>query len=174
MKRFNLILNIILLTFIVFGTSLFAQSQRSLNNKGVEQYDKGKFADAEVNFKKSVDKNPKDFTTNFNLGDAYYKQQNYKDAIKAYQSALAESKSNDEKAKVYHNIGNSLLKSKQIEQSINAYKNSLRLNPNDDQTKYNLSYALSLLKNQKKNQKQDKNNKNNKNQKDKNKTAESE
>ena len=35
-----------------------------------------------------------------------------------------------------------------LKNSIEAYKNSLRNNPNDEDTRYNLSYALSKLKQQ--------------------------
>jgi Ca-activated chloride channel homolog len=159
----KIFINIILLVFISTFGMMYAQ--RSVVNKGVDQYKKGEFADAEANFKKGVEEDSKNFAANFNLGDALYKQQRYDDAIKSYSSALAEAKGNVEKAKVYHNIGNSLLKDKKIKESIGAYKNSLMLNPNDNETKYNLSYALSLLKNQKNN----KNNKNDKNQKNKQK-----
>ncbi|MFZ2863603.1 MAG: tetratricopeptide repeat protein, partial [Ignavibacteriaceae bacterium] len=96
---------------------------------------------------------------------AYYKQEKYEDAIKSFQSALEVAKDNDRKAKAYHNIGNSLLKNNKIEQSIEAYKNALKYNPDDSDTKYNLSYALELLKNQNKDQQ----NKNDKDNKDKNK-----
>jgi Ca-activated chloride channel homolog len=154
-----------LLTFSALSV-LQAQSLRSLNNNGVEKYKDKKFADAEVNFKKGLDKEPANFITNFNLGDAYYQQQRYDEALNSYKAALSQAKTKNEKAKVYHNIGNSLLKSKQIKESIEAYKNSLKLNPNDEETKYNLSYALDLLKNQKNQQKQnqDKNQQQNKDQ----------
>jgi tetratricopeptide (TPR) repeat protein len=90
--------------------------------------------------------------------------------MKSYQSALSQAKTKNEKAKVYHNIGNSLLKSNQIQESIDAYKNSLKLNPNDEETKYNLSYALSMLKNQQNQNKQnqDKNQQNKDQNKDQN------
>ncbi len=155
--------------FLSCNYYLNAQSVRNLNNKGVDLYKEGKFADSEVNFKKGALKDPKTFETNFNLGDAYYKQGRYDDAIKSYQSALSETESSTQKAKVFHNIGNSLLKDKKIKESIGAYKNSLKLNPNDEETKYNLSYALSMLKNQQNNKQQNKNDKNNKNNKDQNK-----
>jgi tetratricopeptide (TPR) repeat protein len=148
-------------------SALHAQSVRSLNNSGVDKYKEKKFADAEINFKKGLDKAPDNFITNFNLGDAYYQQKRYEEALKSYQSALAQTKSDNEKAKVYHNIGNSLLKSNQIKESIEAYKNSLKLNPDDEDTKYNLSYALSMLKNQK-NQKNQKKQNQDKNQQNKN------
>ena len=85
--------------------------------------------------------------------------QKYDDAIKSYQSAFENAKDNESRAKVFHNVGNSLLKSNKIEESVEAYKNALKFNPNDQDTKYNLSYALELLKNKDKN-KQDKNDQN--------------
>lgn len=146
---------------LLFGISEpYAQSLRSLNNNGVEKYKDKKFADAEVNFKKGLDKAPANFITNFNLGDAYYQQKRYDEALKSYQTALNQTQTKTEKAKVYHNIGNSLLKSNQFKESIDAYKKSLRLNPDDEETKYNLSYALSMLKNQQNQKNQDKNQQN--------------
>ena len=143
----------------LFVSQVNAQSARSLNNDGVDLYKDGKFADAEVNFKKSLEKTENNFKGNFNLGDAYYKQKRYEEALKSYQKALTESKDKLDKAKVYHNIGNSLLKSKKIKESIEAYKNSLKLNPNDDDTKYNLSYAFSMLNKDKNKNQQNKDNK---------------
>ncbi len=169
-------LNIILILFAISSVT-FSQSLRSLVNKGVDLYKEGKPSDAEVNFKKGLEKSPKNYTASFNLGDAYFKQKRFDEAIKSYQKALAESKTNEQKAQVYHNIGNSLLKDKKIDQSIAAYKQALKLNPNDPDTKYNLSYALSQKNNQKNNKNKDKNNKdkdknknnkNNKNQQNKN------
>ncbi len=148
------------------GGILFAQSIRSSVNKGVDLYKEKKFVDSEVEFKKGLEKSPKNFQANFNLGDSYYKQGKYQAALRSYAAALSRTKNPVLKSKVYHNIGNALLKSKKIKQSIGAYADALKLNPTDNSTKYNLSYALSLLKHQNKNQKQqNKNNKNNKNNK---------
>ncbi len=160
----NIIYAAILL--IAFNTTLNAQSTRSLVNEGVDLYKKGKMNDAEVNFKKGVSKSPKNLQANFNLGDAYYKNKRFKEAINAFNKALLTSKDKIFKSKVYHNIGNSYLKQKKLKESIEAYKNALKLNPNDKETKYNLSYALQQMKNNK--SKKNKNDKNNKN-KDKNK-----
>ncbi len=160
----NIILGVILLSSVALP-----QSTRELINKGVDLYKEGKVTDAEVNFKKGLEKAPKNYIANFNLGDAYYKEQRFDEAIKSYQKALAESKTSNQKAEVYHNIGNSLLKDKKIDESIEAYKQALKLSPGDPETKYNLSYALSQKNNQQnKNQNKDKNknDKNKKNNKD--------
>jgi len=149
----------IVMLIIITSASLFAQSTRGLVNDGVDLYKEQKFADAEVNFKKGTEKNPESFEAKFNLGDAYYKQQRYDEAIKTFQSSFVNAKNDEEKAKIFHNIGNSFLKSQKIKESIGAYKEALKLNPNDQETKYNLSYALNMLKNPGQNQQQDDQNK---------------
>jgi len=160
MKRFF----IFVFLFTLTNLSSFAQSERKLNNDGVELYNQKKFSDAELNFRKAIEKNQNSFPPRFNLGNSYYKQENYEESIKNYQELLQKTDDKELKSKLYHNIGNSYLKSNKIEQSIEAYKNALKLNPNDMDTKYNLSYALSLLKN---NQQQNQKNQNQQNQNDK-------
>ena len=136
-------------SFIFIAVSVVnAQSIRSLMNEGVALYDGKKFADAEVNFRKGLEKEPDNFIAHFNLGDSYFKQEKYEDAVKSYQNALSKTNDDRYKAKTHYNIGNSLLKSGKLKESIEAYKNSLKLNPNDNDAKYNISYALKLLQQQ--------------------------
>ncbi len=153
--------------FLLFITgmplSTYAQSLRELVNEGVEKYNGKKYNDSEVDFRKGLEKDSKNFNANFNLGDSHYKQGRYDEAMKSFQLALKNTNDNDYKAKAYHNIGNSLLKTEKYQESIDAYKNALKLNPNDQETKYNLSYALNMLKQQKE-QKQQNKNKDDKNQ----------
>lgn len=148
----------VLILFVIGSQQSFSQSLRGLVNEGVENYNEGNFSDAEVNFKKGVEKSPESFEAKFNLGDAYFKQERFDDAIKSYNSAMAFAKDDMEKARVHYNIGNSLLKAQEIKESIEEYKKSLKLNPGDQEAKYNLSYALELLKN-KDDQQQQKNDK---------------
>lgn len=151
------------LLLLTTGTNSFSQSARGLINEGVDLYQEQKFTDAEVNFKKGTELDPESFEAKFNLGDAYFKQQRYDEAVKTYQDAFASAKTDEQRAKVYYNIGNSLLKAQKVKESIGAYKESLKLNPNDPEAKYNLSYALNLLKNQQQqNQQQQNDNKDNK------------
>ncbi|MGE5398938.1 MAG: tetratricopeptide repeat protein [Ignavibacteriales bacterium] len=163
-KIYGTIVIVPVLLLLVLPGAAKAQSVRGLVNDGVELYNKQKYSDSEVNFKKGVEKVPNNFNAYFNLGDAQYKQERYDEALKTYQQALSKTTDKSLKAKTFHNIGNSLLKSQKLQESVDAYKKALRLNPNDQETKYNLSYALNLLK-QKNDKKQDQKN----NQQDKNK-----
>ena len=151
------------LIVFVFVFNGFAQANRSTINDGVDKYDEKKYTDAEVDFRKVVENSPKNFEANFNLGTSYYKQEKYEDAIKSFTSSLESAENNENRAKVYHNIGNSLLKSNKLEESVEAYKTALKFNPNDQDTKYNLSYALEMLKNKDKDKDKNDKNKNDKN-----------
>ena len=158
MKKYFIVIFILLLVV----ANLNAQSKRTLNNDGVDAYKANKFADAEVKFKKSLEKDPNGFEGHFNLGDAYYKQGRYDEAIQAYKNSLSFTDNKENKSRVFHNVGNSLLKQQKYQESIGAYKNALKANPEDLETKYNLSYALNMMK-------QDQNKQNQQNKNDKNK-----
>lgn len=152
---------VILLLVIFFSVTLFAQSARSLNNDGVDLYKDKKFSDAEVKFKKSLEKSPELFQGHFNLGDSFYKQGRYDEAIQSFKKGISLTDDKEKKSKAFHNIGNSLLKQQKYQEGIEAYKNALRSNPNDLETKYNLSYALNMMKqNQNKQNQQNKDDKN--------------
>jgi len=146
----NKSLNIVMMFFIILILISFnsALAQRAEINEGVELYNSEKYADAEVSFKKGKEKDPKNFEAHFNLGDAYYKQERYEDALKEFYSSLELTEEQELKAKTYHNIGNSLLKSQKYKESIEAYKNALKINPDDMETKYNISYALKQMEKQ--------------------------
>ncbi len=164
-QRILKLLELPFIGLLLLTSVLSAQSKRGLNNDGVDLYKEKKFTDAEVKFKKSLEKDPEMFQGHFNLGDAYYKEGRYDEAIQSYKNSLQFTDDKEEQAKVYHNIGNSLLKEQKYQEGIGAYKNSLKQNPDDLETKYNLSYALNMLK-QNQQQKQNKDDKNKEKNKD--------
>lgn len=156
--------SLFLLSVLLVSTPAFAQTKRELNNDGVDLYKTKKYADAEVKFKKGLEKDPEMFQGHFNLGDAYYKQGRYDEAIQSYKNSLQFTEDKEKHSKVYHNIGNSLLKQQKYQESIGAYKNALKQNPDDLETKYNLSYALNMMKQDQQKNKNDKNKDKNKDQ----------
>ena len=151
-------------TFLYVTSS--AQSERKLVRDGNQMYKDKKYSDAEVNYKKSLGVNKDSKPAQFNLGDAYYKQGKFDDACKQFE-AISGDKNLDksEQAQAFHNLGNSYLQSKKYNESIQAYKNALKLNPKDNDTRYNLAYAQSMLQQQQQ-QQQQQNKDQNKDQKD--------
>jgi Ca-activated chloride channel homolog len=158
--------SILIFSFVTLNLS--AQKDKNLVRQGNRLYENKKYSDAEVAYKKALEKQSNSISASYNLGNALYKQEKMQDAADQY-SHLADNKnlSKQQLGMVYHNIGNSLLQSQKIEESIDAYKKALRNNPGDLETKYNLAFAQRLLKNQPKQKQQNKQDK--KDQKDKDK-----
>jgi tetratricopeptide (TPR) repeat protein len=151
--------------FLNIPLSVYAQSEANKNlEKGNTFYKSKKFNDAEVEYRKAIEKNQKGFEGKFNLGDALYKQGKYEDATKIFSELAATAKSKDQQALVQHNLGNSLLKQEKYQESADAFKKSLKALPQDDETRYNLAYALKMIPKQQQQQKQDQQNKDNKKQ----------
>jgi len=159
------------LVFIFMFMNINAQSLRGLVNDGVDEYEENKFAEAEVNFKKGIESDLESFESRFNLGDAIYKQGRFEEALEEFKNSMPLVETDEEKAGIFHNIGNTFIKSQKLQESIAAYREALKLNPNDMETKYNLSYALKQMQNQQDNQqnKQNQDNKDNKDQEQENK-----
>lgn len=153
---------------VMFSFPVLAQNDRKFIKEGNKQYSENKYSDAEVLYRKALSKKSNSFEASFNTADALYKQGKFSDAAAIYDTLAASGASKSNLAKSYYNLGNSLIKSQKIQDGINAYKKSLRLNPNDMDTKVNLSYAYKLLKKQQDQQKKDQQNKDKQNQ-DKNK-----
>lgn len=127
-----------------------AQSASQLIKSGNKDYSTKKWSDAEVNYKKSLEKEKDNAVGRYNLGNAYYKQDHFEQSSREYQQLIdRKDVSDDQKAAAYHNLGNSLLQDKKYDESIQAFKQSLKLNPKDNDTRYNLAYAQSMLKQQK-------------------------
>ncbi len=138
----------------------FGQEERKYIRKGNEHYENQEFDKADESYKKALQFNSKSTKADFNLGDALYKQKKYAEAIQQFQKVAESSKDDELKAKSYHNIGNSYLESQKYQESIDAYKKALRLNPKDNETRYNYSYAMKKLKEQQKQNEQNKDDKN--------------
>lgn len=159
----------IILLLIAFNfLAVYAQEESSDVREGNKLYKSEKYVDAEVAYRKGLQKNQKSFEANYNLGNALFKQGKYPEALEQYQRSLSlQSPDKHKMAAAFHNTGNALLSDKKIQESINAYKMALKLNPTDDETRYNLAYAQMLLKKQQQNQdkNKDKNKDQNKDQK---------
>ena len=130
---------------------------------GNDAYEKGKYEDAEVGYKKALEKDSKSKEAHFDLGDAYYKEKRYDESAREYGNSASAMTDTREQAQSLYNIGNTLYQQNRYEDAAGAYRKSLRLNPKDDDTRYNLLMSQAKLKDQ-----QNKKNKDDKKDKNKN------
>lgn len=146
-----------------FSNFVMAQLNEKLElNEGVRSYEQGDYKTAEQHFLNSFNENPEYSTAIYNAGNAAYLDGNFESAREYYDQYINTIENKNEKAEALHNIGNTYLKNfkekkdgKSLAESINFYKESLRNNPSDEDTRYNLAYALNQLQQQ---QQQEKNN----------------
>ena len=146
------------LTSYIFPLTSTAQTDRQYVRQGNKQFEAGDYANAEVSYRKAVEKNPRNPQAAYNLGNALMAQKKDSAAIEQFQSAARMETNPLRKYQSFHNIGVICQTHKMYGEAIEAYKSALRLNPNDDETRYNLV----LCKHQK--QKQDQNKQNQQNQ----------
>ena len=131
------------------------QDFRKLVREGNRQYNAGKAVEAETSYRGALAVDEKSNLATFNLGNAMYRQEKFEEAGKKFEEAALGTSDKMEKAKAFHNLGNSYLQQQKFKESIEAYKQALRNNPNDLETKYNLSFAMNMLKQKEQQQKQD-------------------
>ncbi len=139
---------------VLLSSTAFAQTDRQYVRDGNKAFRAGDYANAEVAYRKAVEKNPRNPQAVFNLGNALFAQKKDSAAVQQYEQAAKLETNPKRRAMSYHNIGVVCQSHKMYSEAIDAYKEALRLTPNDDETRYNLA----LCKRQQKNQnKQDQN-----------------
>jgi Ca-activated chloride channel family protein len=141
--------------------SATAQTDRQYIRQGNKQFRMGDYPNAEVSYRKAIEQNPKNPQASFNLVNALMAQKKDSAAVTQFENASRLETNPLRKAQSFHNIGVICQTHKMYGEAIEAYKNALRLNPNDDETRYNLV----LCKHQKQKQDQQKQNQGNDDQK---------
>jgi len=163
--RFHERTGILILIFMVFFTGYsFAQADKKLIRQGNKEYEKNRYPESEIFYRKAIDKNKESADAVFNSGDALYKQKKYEDAGNQFIETHKMNEDKIKKSTSLYNLGNSFLMANKLQESIEAYKNSLKLKPDNPEAKYNLAYAQDLLRKQQQEQQQQQQNKDNKDQ----------
>lgn len=154
--------NILFILSLLMCITSFAQNKKSLLRDGNELYTDSSFNEAEMQYRKSLEKDQDYFNASFNLADAVYKQERYEESSALFDALKDDAPTEVDLAKVYHNLGNSLVKEQKLEEAINAYKSALRINPKDKDTRHNLALAHQQKQQQEQQQEQEQENKENK------------
>lgn len=158
LRKKYVMLGLMFVSVAVYGQ----KTERDYLRSGNKLYKDSTFVNAEVDYRKALELEPKSTDAMYNLGNSLLMQQKAKEAMEQYEAASRIEKDKNKLAQIYHNMGVILQSSKQLPQCIEAYKQALRNNPKDDETRYNLALAQKQLKdqqqqnqNQNKDQKQD-------------------
>ena len=143
--------NRILLIFItlLFGIgSASAQKypERSLVRKGNRDFAKERYDRSIERYTKALEAAPEYFEAAYDVGGALYRTEKYEEAAKTLERIAADSTRTDqERAEAFYNLGNAQFKQEKYPEALESYKNSLRMNPADQEAKYNYAYTKRLL-----------------------------
>ena len=148
---------------LLVAMSLNAQTDRQYVQQGNKQFRFGDFANAEVSYRKALEKNDRNPQAIYNLGNALMAQNKDSAAVAEFEKSAKVETNGLRKSMAYHNMGVICQRHQMFGEAIEAYKQSLRLNPHDDETRYNLE----LCKRQQKQQDQNKDNQQQQNKDDK-------
>ena len=162
------------LLFISILMSFLSFSQDDLKRntyKGNIFYHDSEFEDAKYYYEKAVAESGFNFKANFNLANTYVRLEEFDKAIETYEKIAEYTNTNEKKAKIYHNIGNAYMFTlnqkegdepqkideavEKVDHAIDSYKSALRANSRDEETRYNLAYALLIKKKLDEQQKQE-------------------
>ena len=145
--------NIGLFFLLIAATTVDAQkAERDLIRKGNRMYNDSVYENAEVNYRKALEINPKSTVAMYNLANTLMQQNKLQEAMEQFAGAAKVEKEKPNLAQIYHNMGVIFQSQKDYAKAIEAYKESLRNNPKDDETRYNLALAQKLLKDQQQDQ----------------------
>jgi tetratricopeptide (TPR) repeat protein len=119
-----------------------AQSGREYMNMGFAQYEKGQYADAIVNYKKAIDAEKAIGNANSgltkstytNMGLAYAKQKNYKEAINCYNTVLQMDPVEFSKAYKYRGIAK--YESNDVAGALSDFNSAIKTNSNDAESMF--------------------------------------
>lgn len=126
-------------------------------------------------YREALKINPNNQKAHFNLGNSLYKnalqikasKENFvqggkkvtpdslaglvfDEAAQSFAQVANSISNKDTLHQAWHNIGNCYLQKKDFAQAVDAYKKSLKYDPKDEETRYNLAYALKNMPKDKK------------------------
>ena len=142
----RILLIFITLLFGIGSASAQKYPERSLVRKGNRDFAKERYDRSIERYTKALEAAPENFEAAYDLGGALYRTEKYEEAAKTLERIAADSTRTDqERAEAFYNLGNAQFKQEKYPEALESYKNSLRMNPADQEAKYNYAYTKRLL-----------------------------
>jgi Ca-activated chloride channel family protein len=144
-QRHYLYLLLSLLILLISAGKSRADLDRSKVKEGIKAYQKSEWDNALQKFQDALLDDPENPVGHYNVGQAFYKKQNYEEALASYEKAL-NTPDAELREKIYYNQGNTYYQLNKYQESIQSYIKALELNPDDQDAKHNLELVRAKLK----------------------------
>ncbi len=140
-----------LLLFLLTALPTAAQKypERSLVRKGNRAFEKQKFERSIDHYREAMEQTPGTWEAGYNLGNALYRTEQYDKAAESLRRAATDSlRTAEERAEAYYNLADVQYKQQKLPEALESLKSSLRLNPNDEDAKFNYTLVKRQMQEQ--------------------------
>ena len=139
-------LALVVLCLPLYGFEFYSKLK---NEEGNRHYQKNRLGKAKSAYEKALRSSPGSNEIAFNLGNTYYKEGSFAESLKNFKNAAGRTSPPDLQAHAFYNIGNALYRQEDLNKAADFYKQTLRIDPADQDAKYNLELALRALEKKK-------------------------
>ena len=143
-KRLYFIVCLLMISFV----TLNAQTSNQLIRKGNKNFSSKNYAQAEVFYRKAIDKEPNNAIGNYNLARCLQAQHKNAEAKKIYEKAAKLETDPIRQASSYNNLGTIYQGEKNYSKAIDYYKKAMRDNPSHNNARYNFELCQRQQKKQ--------------------------
>lgn len=156
MKRTKSIFFLLILGLFGIQSGL-AQKNDALRSarEGDRAYDQEEHEKALEYYEKAMEEGLDDPKLRFNKGNSLFQLEKFADAASEFERIARSEAEKELRGDAFHNLGNSHLISGKLDKSIEAYKQALRIDPSDEESRYNLALAKKMKEEQEKKDQED-------------------
>jgi flagellar biosynthesis GTPase FlhF len=158
---FIALLSIVLASVVSADALAQRMPERRLVRKGNRQYERGDYDNSIDNYARALMADPDNFEAKFNTANVQVRKELIDKAENSLRKLAKDSTLlATDRADVIYNLGNVLFIQQRLEDALNCYRDAMRLNPDDQQAKFNYALTKELLKQQQQQQNQNQNDQN--------------
>lgn len=146
---FIALLSIVLASVVSADALAQRMPERRLVRKGNRQYERGDYDNSIDNYARALMADPDNFEAKFNTANVQVRKELIDKAENSLRKLAKDSTLlATDRADVIYNLGNVLFIQQRLEDALNCYRDAMRLNPDDQQAKFNYALTKELLKQQ--------------------------
>lgn len=144
---------IVLLAFACLAPFAEAAAQkmpeRRLVRKGNRQFARERYDKSIDSYTRALEADPTSFEATYDLANALFRAERYDTAEQTLKSIVADSTRSDiDRSEAVYNLGNAQFAQQKLKEALASYRAAMRLNPDDQEAKYNYAYTKKLLQEQ--------------------------
>lgn len=148
-----------LLTFAPFAEAAAQKMpERRLVRKGNRQFGRERYDKSIDSYTRALEAAPTSFEAAYDLANAMFRAERYDTAEQTLKGIVADSTRSDiDRSEAVYNLGNTQFAQQKLKEALASYRAAMRLNPDDQEAKYNYAYTKHLLQQQEQQQQNDQN-----------------